>query len=151
MKGVNSRDMHRRLHVSLLMILVFGACTSEPVVQAPEAVTFTIDGRSGEGPDVVMAVTSAVGLEYFQAQRIPVLRGRLFVSDDRPSPLVALINEELAARAFSNMDPIGRRIKPGGPASTSPWMTVIGVVGNGKADGRDPVRPHVYTCALQSK
>jgi len=142
--------MHRRLHVSLLMILVFGACAPEPAVQAPEAVTFTIEGRSGEGPDVVMAVTSAVGLEYFQTQRIPVLRGRLFTaSDDRAASPVALINEELAARAFPNMDSIGRRIKPGGPASTSPWLTVIGVVGNGKTASREPAKPHVYTCSLQ--
>jgi hypothetical protein len=144
--------MRQRTVVLLALVLASGCGPGAVEPETPELATLTIEGRSGEGPDVVMAETSAVGLEYFQAQRVPVLRGRLFTtSDDRTGALVALINEELAARAFPNMDPIGRRIKLGGPTSTSPWLTVIGVVGNGKTNNRDPARPHVFTCALQSQ
>jgi putative ABC transport system permease protein len=36
----------------------------------------------------------------------------------------------MARRFFTDVDPVGKRIHFGGPASKAPWMTIIGVVGN---------------------
>jgi ABC-type antimicrobial peptide transport system permease subunit len=43
---------------------------------------------------------------------------------------VAVISQEMARRYFTGTDPIGRRLRPGGPSSTAPWMTIVGVVGD---------------------
>ena len=53
--------------------------------------------------------------KYFDATRIPLVRGRYFTpSDDQPSaPLVTIISQSLASRYFSGRDPIGMRIKVG--------------------------------------
>ena len=62
-----------------------------------------------------------------------------------------LIDEALAARYFNNRDPVGLRIKRGGPQSDAPWMTVVGVVGNVKSDGFDqPNQPHLYHPIFQN-
>jgi putative ABC transport system permease protein len=41
---------------------------------------------------------------------------------------VAIINEELATRYWPGEDPVGRRLKLGGPDSTNRWLTIVGVV-----------------------
>ena len=53
---------------------------------------------------------------------------------------------------FSPMPiPSGRHIKPGPRESKSPWLTIVGVVGNIKTDGFDqPDQPHLYLPILQN-
>jgi putative ABC transport system permease protein len=82
----------------------------------------------------------------------PLKRGRFFTaSDDRQAPQVVLIDEALAERYFHNRDPVGLRIKRGGPASEAPWMTIVGLVGNIKSDGFDqPAQPHLYFPIFQN-
>ncbi len=68
---------------------------------------------------------------YFEAMRIPLLRGRLV--DDRdwaPKALpVVVINEEMARRFWPGEDPVGKRFKYGlDPSANQPWITVVGVV-----------------------
>src|SRR4030095_15012791 len=41
---------------------------------------------------------------------------------------VAIVYETFARRFYPNEDPIGKRIKRGGPQSTNPWKTIVGVV-----------------------
>jgi putative ABC transport system permease protein len=69
---------------------------------------------------------------YFETQRIPVIRGRLFTDADydRGTPTVVLINEEAARRWWpeANGNVIGRRFKLGPPSSPNPWLTVVGAV-----------------------
>jgi predicted permease len=63
--------------------------------------------------------------EYFDALRIPVVRGRLFrASDDQDAPAVAVINESME-RLWGERDPVGLRFEVSG---TERWITVIGVV-----------------------
>jgi putative ABC transport system permease protein len=45
---------------------------------------------------------------------------------------VAVIDQNMARTYWPNADPVGKRLKRGGATSTSPWMTVVGVVGNVK-------------------
>ncbi|HLG55245.1 MAG TPA: ABC transporter permease [Vicinamibacterales bacterium] len=68
---------------------------------------------------------------YFEAMRIPLLRGR-FV-DDRDlvpnAPFVVVINEEMARRFWPGEDPVGKRFKYGlDPSANMPWTAVVGVV-----------------------
>jgi predicted permease len=68
--------------------------------------------------------------DFFTTLRIPLLKGRGFgVSDSAESEPVVIIDEFLAAKYFADKDPIGQRINRG---SSTPWATVIGVVGTVK-------------------
>jgi predicted permease len=66
---------------------------------------------------------------YFQAMGIALLRGRDFNDADAVGTLpVAIVDETFARRFYPNEDPIGKRIKRGGPSSANPWKTIVGVV-----------------------
>lgn len=68
--------------------------------------------------------------DYFKAMGMPIVKGRPFQAADRPTdPPVAVINETMARVVFPGMDPIGRRLQTG-PGANSPWITVVGVVGD---------------------
>jgi predicted permease len=92
--------------------------------------------------------------EYFDATRIPLVRGRYFTSSDDQSgaPLVTIISQSLAGRYFSSKDPIGMRIKVGSDfASSMPAMTVVGVVGDIKQGARDEATvPQMYEPLAQA-
>lgn len=70
-----------------------------------------------------------VGGDYFQAMRIPLVKGRLFNrADTADSPNVVIINEEFARQFFPNQDPIGKRVDVSW--GDTGWCEVVGVVGN---------------------
>jgi putative ABC transport system permease protein len=77
------------------------------------------------------AFRSAVTPGYFELMGIPLVRGRLFAPRDmEPSAArPVLINQSFARRRFSDQDPIGRRVRFGGP-DNRPWDVIVGVVGD---------------------
>jgi putative ABC transport system permease protein len=84
---------------------------------------------------------------FFDALRIPLIKGRGFTAQDRAgSPPVVIIDQEFAKKYFANTNPIGKRITfgaiPGGKDST--WITVIGVVGHAAHEGLDAERRIQY-------
>ena len=83
------------------------------------------EGQPGERPQAeVYAITS----DYFKTLEIPLRAGRDFDGTDTPErPRVAIINETLARATFPSESPVGRHIRTG---STSPWMEIVGVVGD---------------------
>jgi len=70
---------------------------------------------------------------------IPLLRGRFFDNRDEAedAPKVAIVDETLAETFWRGQDPIGKRVKLGGPRSTRPWLSVVGVVRHVKHQGLD--------------
>jgi putative ABC transport system permease protein len=83
---------------------------------------------------------------YFQTLRIPLLAGRDFtLADAVGAPEVVIVNEALVRRYFPDQDPVGRRLKLGGPRSTAPWFTVVGVVGDVRHFSLDDrPRPEIF-------
>jgi predicted permease len=69
--------------------------------------------------------------DYFQAQGIPLIRGRDFTSaDDIPgAPLVVIVNRTLAEHYWPGQDPIGKRLHRGPVEANLPWLTVVGEIG----------------------
>jgi putative ABC transport system permease protein len=95
---------------------------------------FTIDGQEGapDGTPSMVAVDWPLG-DYFQALGIPLRAGRFFTAQDNAAAAqVVIINENLARHFFPGRDPIDKRLKWGARISTSPWMTIVGVVGDVK-------------------
>ena len=80
---------------------------------------------------------------FFEALRIPVLRGRTLTDQDREgSPRVAVIDDEFVRRYWPNENPIGKRFTFGPPegavdTTTREWIEVVGVVGHTKHEGLD--------------
>ncbi len=77
----------------------------------------------------------AVAPGYFEAMRIPLLRGRLLTEQDRAgTPGAVLISQSLAKRMFPNGDAIGQRVRMGPDIRRSdrPWFAIVGVVGDVK-------------------
>lgn len=140
------------MRVSVSFVLALAAGGSVVLAQdKPAPVTFTIE-RPGGATETIDAPTMAIGLNYFQEQRVPLLQGRVCTDSDTPnSPLVAIVSESIAARVWPRIDPLGHRIKFGGPDSKSNWITVIGVAADSKSRRYDvKAEPHVYTCRSQS-
>jgi len=83
--------------------------------------------------DVEPAFRYGVAPGYFETMGIPLRRGRLFNAQDAAGlPMrPVLINESLAKRRYPGQDPIGQRIRFGGPPNR-PWDIIVGVVGDVK-------------------
>ncbi|HSH37241.1 MAG TPA: FtsX-like permease family protein, partial [Chthoniobacterales bacterium] len=90
---------------------------------------------------------------YFDAMRIPLLRGRVFGEADGPdSPHAAVISESLARRHWPGEDPIGRQIQFGNMDGDLRLLHIVGVVGDVRAERLDAEpRPTVYTNYLQRR
>jgi putative ABC transport system permease protein len=108
---------------------------------------FTVeDHAAADAQSSPEAIYRIVSESYFETAGIPLWQGRLFDVHDLPdSPPVALINREMARRHWPGEDPLGKRVKWGESRSDSPWMTVVGTVGDVCEDGLDkPPQPTVY-------
>jgi predicted permease len=83
---------------------------------------------------------------YFEALRVPLIRGRLFGQDDGPdAPPVVIINQTMARTFWPNQDAIGKRLKFGGEGSLSPWSQIVGIVGDVRqVDMSLPPGPEMY-------
>jgi predicted permease len=92
---------------------------------------------------------------YFEAMRIPVIRGRtLSESDLAPgAPQAVVINEEMARRYWPGQDPLGRRFKYGlDPGASRPWKTVVGVVADMRRQRLDePAIPYMFQPGVMSQ
>jgi predicted permease len=81
--------------------------------------------RPGD-PEPSLTNLSYVAGDYFQALRIPVLRGRVFGPRDRgDAPRVVVVNEAFVRRYFPGEEPLGRRI-----ALSNSEREIVGVVGS---------------------
>ena len=78
------------------------------------------------GEPIRVASIRGVSPSYFAAIGTPIVGGRGFENTDASgSTLVAVIDESLARRYWPEADPVGKRIRVGGPAN--PFVTVVGV------------------------
>ena len=68
---------------------------------------------------------------YFETMEIPLHAGRrLTRQDTSDSQPVAVVNAALARRYFGSDSPLGRRLRLGDLQSATPWLTIVGVIGN---------------------
>ena len=92
---------------------------------------------------------------YFEAMRIPLVRGRLLQDSDlaQGAPSVVVINEEMARRFWPGQDPLGKRFKHGlDPGGDQPWKTVVGVVADMRRQRLDePAIPCMFQPGVVSQ
>ena len=82
-----------------------------------------------------------VSPSFFETLRIPVTSGRIFQpADATPDGTAVIVSDNIARRFWPNEPAIGKRIKLGAASSASPWLTIVGTVGETKYRGL-PVNP----------
>jgi putative ABC transport system permease protein len=81
--------------------------------------------REGTPPVALFQISP----DFFKTIGTPLLRGRdLAEQDIAGSPVVAIITESLAGYFFPNEDPLGKKVRVGGPGDWSVWAEVVGIV-----------------------
>jgi len=146
-----------------------GATTQTPLSPGDNWSGFAIDGQpTPPAGDHQQAATRVVTNDYFRTLRIPLKKGRFFSDADArlalpvmryydqqpypehfndPQPIpTAIINEAMAKQYFPNEDPLGKRLR----IIASPWLTIVGVVGDVHHTGLNTVpNPEIYLSDLQ--
>jgi putative ABC transport system permease protein len=116
---------------------------------------FIVQGRPLTGIFHGVAGWTFISPEYFDAFRIPILRGRRFTSrDDASSPGVVIINETMARMNWPHGDPlkdrllVGRGMRP--EYNRDPIRQIVGIVADVHARGLNlPPRPEMYVPIAQ--
>lgn len=90
--------------------------------------------QQGQGPAENVDFYQTVSVGYAETMGIPVMKGRGFQPSDIGGPPVAMVNESLARKFFTDRDPIGQHLKPGVGAQL-PWFTIVGVLKDVKQGG----------------
>ncbi|MFL6207308.1 MAG: ABC transporter permease [Pyrinomonadaceae bacterium] len=118
-----------------------------PMAGSGGTTTFIIDGRPPAKAGIYPEANSrTVDPGYFNALRIPVLKGRNFTAQDRVgAPGVCIVNETFARLYFPGEDAVGKVLR--NPDGTNPFQ-IVGVVGDIKHWGLDD-EPEGYLYAPQ--
>lgn len=103
---------------------------------------FDIVGRpKGNDPNSGGAGYLPISWSYFDAFKVPIVRGRSFTEhDDGSAPGVVIINEAMAKKFWPNGDPLNDRLLIGanmGPVFVEPARQIVGVAGDMRGNGLD--------------
>ena len=125
------------------------AASSPPLTDAMPGGVWEVEGRPMPLGMDSSVHGCTVSPSYFHALRIPLISGRGFTGDDDGSARrVVIVNEIFARRFFGHKDPVGRRIRLGGPGGN--WYSIVGVV---RSTRHLPLTTEpsaeVFTCSLQ--
>src|SRR5713101_967882 len=123
-------------HLDALPGVISASATDKLVPGEPErVVTFSIAGQ----PALLRAEREradyfTIGTDYFRTLRIPLIRGRGFLStDNAQAPPVAVVDQAFVRRFFPNEEAVGKRLRlDTGPSDRSDWSEIVGVVGDVK-------------------
>jgi predicted permease len=119
-----------------------------PIAQPAGRRSVEVEGYAPAPGEEMEFPFNVVGGGYFEALRVPLVRGRGFTEADRAgAPPVIVVNETFARRFWPDQDPIGRRVVVGEDA-----REVVGVTRDGKYWSLgEQARPYYYLPRLQDR
>jgi putative ABC transport system permease protein len=124
------RDVEDRVN-ALPGVQSAAVATAMPYSNHHSSRYITIEGLPVERGDQPLAMYQSVSPKFFSTLHVPLRAGRLPTDGDgADAPLVVVVNERFAQKYWKGQSPLGQRFKLGMPDSKSPWLTVVGVVGN---------------------
>jgi putative ABC transport system permease protein len=132
---------------SLPGVVAAGYTTWVPLTNEGGATSITIEGKPEPAPgNLLIPNVRIISRDYILALRMKLIEGRPFEQSDAAEKLpVALINQTLARNYWAGENPIGKRFKRGTYKENSPWITVVGIVGDVHQAGLDlPARAEMY-------
>ena len=113
--GHKAREFLKQIEqqVSTLPGAEAAAFTTSVPLSGATVTTVLLDGEAFTSyGDQRLTVQSSVGVEYFKAMNIPVLKGRAFSEQETDkTPLVAVIDENMSRELFPDRDPIGQHLR----------------------------------------
>jgi len=128
-----------------------GLTSSLPLSNEYTGNGFTVEGhpqplKSANSEAIPILNYSLVSPGYFRTMGMILIKGRDLNDDDVGGKTTAIvIDETLARQYFQDEDPLGKRIKFGGPSSDAPWRTIVGVVNAVRHWGlKEEIRPTAY-------
>ena len=100
-----------------------------------------IEGYQPPRNEPVAAEYNVVGEGYFATIGIPIVTGREFArTDDEHAPLIAIINETMAAKYWPGKNAVGQRLKV-----KDKWMEVVGTAKDSKySEMLEAAKPFFY-------
>lgn len=103
-----------------------------PLTGGGNQTSFLPEGIADPGPGRRFTTeNNLASRDYFEAMRIPLLRGRTFTDREKPDdPATCIIDTKFAETHFAGEDPIGKRIQLGVAGNSPTYSTIIGVVGH---------------------
>ena len=130
-------ELHRQMleHLGRIPgVAAVGSVSALPLSQMFAWGPVTVEGRTPEPGEAFINVdVRTVAGHYFEALRVPLVAGRVFDEHDvKSGQPVVVVDSFMAEQLWPNESAIGKRLRFGGAGSTSPWLTVIGVVGRVK-------------------
>jgi putative ABC transport system permease protein len=114
---------------------------------------YLVEGKPAPAPqDMPSAVYRVAAPGYFEAMRIPIIKGRpIRESDSLTAPHVVVVNEKFARDVWPGEDAIGKRLTFDTATDQHDWLNVVGVSKNAaQGDWAAPVEPEVYLAAFQN-
>jgi putative ABC transport system permease protein len=128
-------------------VVAAGYSTSVPLAWKGGTSGFYPEGLKAPIPGMAYdANHRQVSTNYLKAMNIPLRQGRYFESRDNAQSLpVAIINETMARQYWPGENVLGRRFKLGDPDEDTPWIEIVGIVGDVRQMGIDePVKAEMY-------
>jgi predicted permease len=147
------RQLLDRLH-ALPGIQSAAGIISVPLAATGSMSMVSVEGQPPPLPGQVRLVDfRTISPGYFRTMSIPILAGRDFAWTDTNTTERAVVVSQTAARTFwPNGDAIGKRVTPGTPNSTTPWLSVVGIVADVRqVDLVRTPRPAMYVPATQDQ
>jgi len=129
------RSFYRRLLEGVAAmpgVEVAGATSRLPMTAEDITSDLIIEGRPTPVPPPLVGLRM-VSEDYFKAMRIPLITGRPFSARDgldEKADLPVIVNQTLAQHFWPGELPLAKRIWLGRRGQQSPWMTIVGVVGD---------------------
>jgi len=123
-----------------------------PIASSGMVAGLTLEDKPDAEPgQPILANYRVISPDYFSAMGISLLKGRgLSDQDTANSPGVVVINQTLALKYWGDENPLGKSLKLDSRSSASPWLTVIGVVGDVRqSELRADPAPEMYILYTQ--
>lgn len=129
-----SREIEQRLR-AVPGVTAAGAVNQLPLEGSPNWATAYRTRTAAETGPAPTADARLATPGYFDALKVTVVRGRAFTEkDDEKQPLVLMVDERLAQKAWPGGDPLGQELAVQVWSADSGfsvrWGTVVGVVGH---------------------
>lgn len=111
-----------------------------------------IEGQAQDGRErPLLAEVRVTSEDYFRTLGIPLREGRGLTAHDEEGALpVAVVSQAAARRFWPGQTPLGHRLKLTSPEMQTPWLMVVGSVGDVNHFYLDSeIRPTIYVPYLQ--